>query len=370
MPSSAKTSLRTSPVEDASATMRLRSPKRVLSWWWSTLSTRGARERAASSPIRSSFAQSTASSTRSAASAGGPRTSSASGMKAYSRGSGVCPARYMTASLPNCLRASVAARSDPRASPSGFSCVTRRKRSCRRSASAIAFRSVVWFIVVRRELVDQAGHAHAALDRRIVLEGQLRSSLQPELSRESRLEDTVSSLEAVQARTQPAARAEHTHVDGGVPQVGGRVDAGDSDQADAGILELRERLREDLPDRLVHPTHALAHGLYSSACLHGLPPAEPPVDTGATPIDRTPTQGWGCRPSALGDDATRQWLANLCRPIANHRLSRKPSRGLVAQGPSQRITSRMSGRSSGSAPISYAARSAASAASAAGSSRA
>ena len=34
-PSSRNTSRNTSPVDDASATIRLMSPKRVLSWWWS-----------------------------------------------------------------------------------------------------------------------------------------------------------------------------------------------------------------------------------------------------------------------------------------------------------------------------------------------
>src|SRR5246127_3650393 len=102
-----------------------------------------------------------------------------------------------------------AARSDPRASPSGFSCVTTRKRPCRRRASAIAFRSVVWVIVVRRELVDQAGHAHAALDGGIVLEGQLWGSLQPELACEPRLQHTVRRFQPEQACALLAARAQN-----------------------------------------------------------------------------------------------------------------------------------------------------------------
>src|SRR5215467_14181161 len=182
--------------------------------------TSGDLERAASSPIRSSLAQSTATSTRSAASAGASRTSPSSGMNAYSRGSGVFPARYMTASLPSCRKASVAARRDPSASPSGFSCVTTRNRSCCRSAYAIAFRSVVCVIVVRRELIDQAGHAHAALDRRIVLEGQLRGSLQPQLAGDSRLEHAVRRLEPKEARAPLSARAEHADVHRRVPEVG------------------------------------------------------------------------------------------------------------------------------------------------------
>src|SRR5215470_7593917 len=206
--------------------------------------TSGASARTASSPIRSSLAQSTATKTRSDASSGRSRTSSSSGMNAYSRGSGVCPARYITASLPICLRANVAARSDPRASPSGFSCVTTRKRSCCRSASAIAFSSVVCVIVVRRELVDQAGHAHAALDGRIVLEGQLGSPLQPELAREPGLEDAVCGLEAQEAGPSLAARAEDAHVDGRMRQIGSRVHRGYRDETDSGVLELGKGLRE------------------------------------------------------------------------------------------------------------------------------
>src|SRR5215831_10235792 len=259
-PNSANTSRSTSPVEDASATMRLTLPKRVLSWWWSTSRTSGASARTASSPIRSSLAQSTARSTRSAASAGRSRTSPSSGMKAYSRGSGVSPAWYMTTSLPSWRRASVAASSDPSASPSGFSCVTTRKRSCCRSASAIAFRSVVCVIVVRRELVDQAGHAHAALDRRIVLEGQLRGSLQPELAGDSRLENPVRGFQPEEGVLLLATRAEHAHVDRGATQVGSGVDPGHRDEADSRVLQLRERFREYVPHCLVHPAHPLAHG--------------------------------------------------------------------------------------------------------------
>src|SRR5437764_1234966 len=245
--------------------MRLTSPKRVLSWWWSMSRTRVARERASGSPIRSAFAQSTARSTRSAASGGASRTRSSSGMNAYSLGSGVTPGRYITASLPSCRSASAVARSDPSASPSGFSCVTTRKRSCCRRASAIAFSSVVCVIVVRRELVDQAGHAHAALDRRIVLEGQLRGSLEPELASEPRLEDPVSGLQSDEGCPLLAARAEHADVDRGVPQIGSRIDTRHRNQADAGVLELRQRLRQDLSDGLVHTPHALAHDRHSSA---------------------------------------------------------------------------------------------------------
>src|SRR5690242_9668252 len=272
--------------------------------------TSGARERAASSPILSSLAQSTASSTRSAASAGGSRTSPSRGMKAYSRGSGVSPARYITASLPSCPSATVAARSEPSASPSGFSCVTTRKRSCCRRASPIAFSSVVCVIVVRRELVDQASHAHAALDRGIVLEGQLRGPLQPQLTREPRLEKAVSRLETEQARALLAARAEHADVDRGVSQIGCRVDSGHRREADPRVFELRERLRQDLSHRLVHSPHALAHCSYSSAWLRAAPLGRETLGWARPQIDHTPPKGGDAVPPPSPTDGIASGVAN------------------------------------------------------------
>src|SRR6185503_13148174 len=95
----------------------------------------------------------------------------------------------MTLSLPSWSRASFVASSEPRASPSGFSWVTSRKRSWERSASATACRSLV--CCVWGELIDELGHADPALDRRIVFEGQLGSPLQPELARDAGLQEPV-----------------------------------------------------------------------------------------------------------------------------------------------------------------------------------
>ena len=50
--------------------------------------------------------------------------------------------------------------------------------------------------VVWGELIDELGHAHAALDRRIVFEGQLRSPLQSQLPGDPRLKQAVRRLEA------------------------------------------------------------------------------------------------------------------------------------------------------------------------------
>src|ERR1041384_46328 len=94
---------------------------------------------------------------------------------------------YIAESLPSVSRASFIARIEPSASPSGFSCVTSRKRSFARIASATATRS----LAIGRELVDQLAHANPLLHRSIVFERQLGSSLHSELVREPRRQNAV-----------------------------------------------------------------------------------------------------------------------------------------------------------------------------------
>src|SRR5215204_5881260 len=208
----------------------------------------GTRPRTSGSPIRLSFAQSSATRTRSETSSGQRRCRSSSGMNAYSCGSGESPWRTMTLSLPSWSNASFAASSDPSASPSGFSCVVRTKRSWARIASTTAATSLA---VVWCELINQLGHANPALDRRIVLEGQLRSPLHAEFAGKASLQDRVGGLQTRHGRDSLSFGPENRHEDPGVPQVARRLHAGDGDEADAWILQLPGRLREDLPDGLV-----------------------------------------------------------------------------------------------------------------------
>src|ERR687887_1340437 len=237
-PSSRKTSLSTSPVEDAAGTMRFTSPKRVLSWWWSTSMTSGARSRIDGSAIRVSFAQSTASRTRVSASSGQSRCSPSSAMNAYSPGRGASPWSVITASLPSCLSPSFAARSDPSASPSGFSCVVTRKRSCERRASTTVARSFV-----SGELIDEFCHADPALDRRIVLEGQLGGSFDSQLPRDAGLEDAVGGGETCQALLALPLRPEDADEDPRVAEIRRGADAGDGDEADPWILQVADPFR-------------------------------------------------------------------------------------------------------------------------------
>src|SRR5204862_5006660 len=148
--------------------------------------------RTSGSPIRLSLAQSSATSTRSETSSGQRRRRLAIGMKPYSPGSGASPCSTITVSFPSWSNASFAASRDPSASPSGFSCVVRVNRSWPRIASTTAERSLA---VVWGELIDQLRHADPPLYRRIVLERQLRSPLQPQLVSDACLQDSMRRLQ-------------------------------------------------------------------------------------------------------------------------------------------------------------------------------
>src|SRR6266511_568748 len=257
--SAPKRSRSSSPVEDALESITFTSPKRVLSWWWSTFSTMGESwSTSGSGPSRLSFAQSTAMRMRWSASGGTRRSSPSSFMNAYSPGSGASPTSSICVSLPSCSSASAVASIEPSASPSGFSCVVTRKRSPPRIAAA-AWASSVSIVVVWGELIDQLGHPDPPLDRWIVFERQLGSAFHPQLAREERLQHSVRSCETLQAALALALRAEHRDEDAGVTEIGRRLDAGDRDEPDPRVLQLGERRSEYLLDRLVHSSHPLSH---------------------------------------------------------------------------------------------------------------
>src|ERR671939_1208771 len=171
----------------------------------------------------------------------------------------------MTRSLPICSSASFVARIEPRASPSGFSWVARRNRSCERIASATASMSlVVWC-----ELIDQLRHADPALDRTIVFERELRRPLQPQLPRQPRLEDAVSRLEPGKRPRLGILRAEDADENARLAEVRRGLDAGDGDEADSRVLQLPDGLRQHFTDGCVDAAHAVAHGRIQSSCAAG-----------------------------------------------------------------------------------------------------
>src|SRR5947207_2481086 len=118
-------------------------------------------------------------------------------------------------------------------------------------------------LVVWGELIDQLRHADPALDRRIVFERELWCSLKPELAREPALQNAVRRLQTRQALALLGLRSEDTHVNPRVPQVRRGLDSGDGHEADPRVLQLPNRFREHLPDRLVNAPHSVAHASYS-----------------------------------------------------------------------------------------------------------
>src|ERR671925_1175656 len=132
----------------------------------------------------------------------------------------------MTTSFPSCSSISLVASSDPRASPSGFSWVVTRKRSCSRTASAIVRRSVS-VVFAWRELIDKPGEPYAPLYRRIVLEGQLGGSLETKLAVDTALQHSVRGLKTVERGPALALGAEHADEDRRLAQVRARLDARD-----------------------------------------------------------------------------------------------------------------------------------------------
>src|SRR5206468_4595510 len=121
--------------------------------------------------------------------------------------------------------------------------------------------------VVWGELIDQLCHAHAALDRGIVLEGELRGPLQPELTRQPGLEHAVGRLQPGEARLALARGAEDADEDPSLAEIGRGLDAGHRDEPDPWVLEVGQGLGEHLTHRLVHSAHASRHARNLSALL-------------------------------------------------------------------------------------------------------
>src|SRR6478609_3244840 len=152
------------------------------------------------------------------------------------------------------------------------------KRSWSRIASATAARSLA---VVWGELIDQLRHADPAFDGRIVLERELRGPLHAELACKLRLENSMGSLQARERLHAFSFGAEHGDEDARVPEVRRGIHTRDRHEADSGVLELPDRLRQNLTDGLVHATHAICHRGYSSDWT---PSSSSPSDSGASPL--------------------------------------------------------------------------------------
>src|SRR5918999_1736860 len=95
--------------------------------------------------------------------------------------------------------------------------------------------------ILGRELVDQPAEPDAPLDRGIVCERENRSPPEAQLARDARLEDAVRRLEPLERALPFLLGAEHAHVDRGLREILRRLDAGDGDEADPGVLQVRDR---------------------------------------------------------------------------------------------------------------------------------
>ena len=133
-------------------------------------------------------------------SSGSSRSSPSSGMKPYSRGSGASPDEVHLDVLAELAQRE--RRREQRAERVAVrvlvghdekAVVLAQRRRDRLQVSRLC-------VILGCELVDQLAHPHATLDRRIVLEGQLRGPLHPQLAREPRLQQPVRGLEPAQRR--------------------------------------------------------------------------------------------------------------------------------------------------------------------------
>ena len=256
-----------------SGTIRLIPPYRVLSWWWSTSiderrrlqqlrrqlrPRRGGAVQREDDPLGDIVRQ--------------LRDRPPSCMNAYSGGSTRSPPTYITLSLPRASSAELHRQDRPEGVPVGVlvgdeeeSVVARGSRRRPRPAHSPSGRA--------RRSACSCGLPLPRYDR-------IRRSVAGSASVSARARcGTGARRGRRQARraspVAPSLGAEHADEDACVPEVGRGLDAGDGDEPDAGVLQLRQRLREHLPHRLVDAAHAIAHEAATRTSPRGTVPAEP-----------------------------------------------------------------------------------------------
>ena len=229
-------------------------PKRVLSWWWSMLRMWSPSRWRKSTGIRSMLPQSRNTIARSSTSSGGAPTRRSKVQLRYSQGSGNSSGEmYISESLPSCSRMRCIASSEPSASPSGFSCVVSRNRSAWRSAATTWSCSVA--TVTRRAAPRCASRARIDSSYE---KTERRGALHAQLPGDRLLHEPVRGAQAGQRLLLLLGAAEHAHEHASVAKVGACVYGGHRHESYARVVEaLRDSAREDLPDRLVHPAHAV-----------------------------------------------------------------------------------------------------------------
>ena len=117
--------------------------------------------------------------------------------------------------------------------------------------------------VVGRKLAfvafEQGLDAHAAVDRLVVEELELRRALDAHVGGHALLQAAVRGAQAGERVLALARPAQHADEDLGVAQVGRRLDAGHRDEPDARVLEGGDLLREHLAQGLVDLQEPVSH---------------------------------------------------------------------------------------------------------------
>ena len=172
-----------------------------------------------------------------------------------------------SASLPSAVSTRCIAASEPSASPSGFSCVVSTNCSASRSSSSMRSRAA------RAPFAPLIGGSSASSssssamrkprsDGVVVAELERRRVLEPQLAGHPLLEEAVRRAAGRPGeRRRVALVPEHGDEDARMAQVWRCLDSSHGDEPDTRVLELMgDRVREDLLDGLVDPTHPLRLG--------------------------------------------------------------------------------------------------------------
>src|SRR5579859_218975 len=117
-------------------------------------------------------------------------------------------------SLPRAESTPCMATSDPRASPSGCSCVTEISLRADRSSSRTWLRSAPepFSPIAPGLLIEQLADPHAALHRFVEVEGELGRVLERHLRGQAALQESVRGLERLQRLLDHVLVAEDAHI--------------------------------------------------------------------------------------------------------------------------------------------------------------
>ena len=223
----------------------------------------------------------------------------------------------ISASLPSSRSTPCIATSEPSASPSGFSCVTRRKRSFWRTASRTCSRVPAVGGAHRVLLGEQLLDVHRAVGRLVVDERQRRRALHPQLASRPAAGAARARTAAPPATRRAVASSPRTVTNTRAWRRSGLVLTSVTvTKPMRGSLRPGHSVAEDLADRLVDAAHAVAgHTISSNAAT--------------VRSTRTPCGQAGIEEALYPVGAT-------ARPHPANRRPRRPRASSAARGPGGR----------------------------------